>query len=153
MSERPRPAGRADPPPALLDTGLPVTLTRTSFGVAGTVAGPSGTVLLTVTLHAEPPEDDAPDAPDALLVVAAGVVDLCTAPLLEAALVDAVDRHAMVRCDLSDVRLLSAAGITALVNAHQRAAQAGCRLTVHGAHGITRRVLQITGVEHLLGGQ
>jgi anti-anti-sigma factor len=152
MSERLRLVTGADPPPPLLDTGSPVALTRTSLGVAGTVTGPSGTALLTVTLQAEPPAEDG--ATEAVLVVAAaGEIDLDTAPLLQAALIDAVDRRSAVCCDLSDVAFLSAAGIAALMSAHQRAAETGSRLTVRGAQGITRRVLQLTGVEHLLGGQ
>jgi anti-anti-sigma factor len=147
MSERPGPAGSADLPHHLLNTGVPVALTRTSFGVAASVTGPCGTALLTVTQRAEPPEEGDPPA---LLVIAAGEIDLYTAPLLEAALNDAVYRHTTVRCDLSDVRILSAAGITALISAHQRATETGSELTVHGAHGLTRRVLQVTGVERLL---
>jgi anti-anti-sigma factor len=147
MSERPRPAGSVDLPDRLLRTGVPVTLGRTSFGVAATVSGPGGAAELTVTLRGEPSADDDTQA---LLVVAAGAVDMYTAPLFEAALNDAVDRHTTVRCDLTDVRILSAAGITALISAHQRATRTGCRLTVCGAHGLTRRVLRITGVENLL---
>ena len=122
MSERPGPAAGADLPLHLLDTGAPVALTRTSFSVAAaTVTGPCGTALLTVTLQRARPEAPAEDDDtDAMLVGAAGAVDMYTAPLLEAALNDAVDRHPIVRCDLSDVRLLCAAGITALLNARDR---------------------------------
>jgi len=147
MPERPRSARSADLPHYLLDTGVPVALTRTSFGVTATITEPGGNALLTVTLRAEPPEEG--DA-QALLVVAAGVVDIYTTPLLEAALNDAVDRHSTVRCDLSGVRLLSADGISTLVRAYRRAAESGSRLTVRGARGHTRRVLEITKVEHLL---
>jgi anti-anti-sigma factor len=55
-------------------------------------------------------------------------------------------------CDLSEVTFFGAAGINALVIAHERAARAGSRLLIRGAHGITRRVLQITGLEDLLSG-
>jgi anti-anti-sigma factor len=149
MPEVPRPARTADPPPSPLRTGSRVVLDDTSLGVAGTVTGPSGTALLTVTLRTEPPENPAAQA--LLVVAAAGEVDVDTAPLLHAALADAVDRHAMVCCDLSEVSFLSAAGITALISAHQRAAETGARLTVRGAHGVTRRVLRISGLEQLLG--
>jgi anti-sigma B factor antagonist len=127
-----------------------VAPTRTSLGVAGTVTAPSGTPLLRVTLRAEPPEDGAVAA--VLVAAAAGEVDLDTAPLLQAALLDAVDRHAVVCCDLSEVGFLSAAGLTALLTAYQRAEETGSRLTIRGARGITRRVLQISGIEQLLGG-
>lgn len=152
MSERPRPTGGVDLPDHLFNTGVPVALTRTGFGVAATVTGPGGTALLTVTLRAAPPgTPPEEDGMQAVFVIAAGAVDMYTVPLLEAALTDAVDRHTTVRCDLGDVRIFSAAGINALISAHQRAARNGCRLTVHGARGLTRRVLQIAEVEHLLG--
>jgi anti-anti-sigma factor len=120
------------------------------LGVAGTVTGPSGTPLLTVTVRAEPADDGGASA--VLVVAATGEVDLDTAPLLQAALVDAVDRGVTVCCDLSGVTFFGAAGITALLTAHERAAEAGSLLTVRGAHGITRRVLEITGVELLFSG-
>jgi anti-anti-sigma factor len=128
-----------------------VALTRTSLGVAGTVAGPSGATLLSVTLRTESPEDGAARA--SLVVAAAGEVDVDTASLLSAALDDAVDRHAVVCCDLSEVGFLDAAGITALMRAYQRAKETGSLLTVRGAHGVAQRVLRICGVERLLGGQ
>jgi anti-anti-sigma factor len=149
MSERLRPAG-TDLAHSSVDAGAPVTRTRTSLGVAGVVTGPSGTALLSVTLRTEPPEDGAAEV--RLVAAAAGEVDLDTAPLLQAALLDAVDRHPVVCCDLSDVTFLSAAGLTALLTAYQRAQETGSRLTVRGAHGITRRVLQVAGVEQLLAG-
>ena len=151
MFERFRPASSADPPPSLGDAGGPIALTRTSLGVAGTVAGPSGATLLSVTLRAEPPEDGAARA--LFVVAAAGEVDVDTASLLYAALDDAVDRHGVVCCDLSEVGFLDAAGITALMRAYQRAKETGSVLTVRGAHGVAQRVLQICGVEVLLGGQ
>jgi anti-anti-sigma factor len=148
MSERLGRAGTESPPSAV-DTGAPVVLPRTRVGVAGSVSGPGGTALLRVTVSAEPA---GPGPAPAVLVAAAGEVDLDTAPLLQAALVDAVDRHAVVCCELSEVGFLSAAGITALLVAYQRAQATGCRLSVRGAHGATRRVLQICGIEQLLGG-
>jgi anti-anti-sigma factor len=150
MSERLRPVS-TDPPRSSVDTRAPVARSRTSLGVTGTVTGRAGTALLRVTLRVEPPEDCAAEA--LLVVAAAGEVDLDTAPLLQAALVDAVDRHAVVCCDLSEVRFLGAAGLTALLTAYQRAQETGSRLTVRSAHGTTRRVLQISGVEQLLGGR
>ena len=147
MPERPRLAGDIGPPHYVLDIGVPGRLTRTGSDVTTTVTGPCGTVELTVTLRARPPAEDATGV---LLVVVAGVIDMCTAPVLEAALSDAVDRHTTVRCDLADVRVLSAAGVTTLIKAYQRATRTGSRLTVCGAHGLTLRVLQVTGVDQVL---
>jgi anti-anti-sigma factor len=90
--------------------------------------------------------------PGDLVVWAAGEVDLDTAPLLRAALVHAVDRHPVVWCDLSRATFFSAAGVSALVVAHRRAARAGRRLHVRRARGVTLRVLDLTGLDRLLSG-
>jgi len=122
--------------PTREDPGRQVDARRCSgLDVAGTVIGPSGSPLLTVAVRAEPADDDG--ASGRLVVAATGEVDLDTASLLQDALVDAVDRHAAVCCDLSGVTFLGAAGITALLTAHNRAGEAGSRLTVRGAHGAT----------------
>jgi anti-anti-sigma factor len=142
MSERRSPATRNDASEAPGATGL---------GVAGTVSGPSGAPLLTVALRTEPAGVQA--GLDLLVVAAAGEVDLDTASLLEAALVDAVVRRPRVCCDLSDVTFLSAAGVTALLAAHVRAIETGCHLTLRGVNGSARRVLSVTGVERLFGGR
>ncbi|MCG5438107.1 STAS domain-containing protein [Micromonospora foliorum] len=86
-----------------------------------------------------------------VLIRAAGVVDLDTVDLLRGALLGAVDSHARVCCDLSEVTFLSAAGANVLVQARNRADARGCRLSVRGANGMVRRVLQITGLSWLLG--
>jgi anti-anti-sigma factor len=117
--------------------------------VAATVTGPSGTPLLTVTVQPERPDGSRPGP---LVVAAAGEVDLDTAPLLRVALFDAVDRRSVVCRDLTEVTFLSAAGVNALIAARNQALETGSRLTVRGARGITRRVLQVCGVERLLDG-
>jgi anti-anti-sigma factor len=154
MSERRwlRLSTRDDRRPSLVDADAPTGLSAGGQGleVAARVTGPSGTVPLSVSVRAALPDEAGVIT---LLVVAAGEVDLDTAPLLRAALVDAVDRRSTVCCDLTDVTFLSAAGVAALVAAHNRASTAGSQLVVRGARGTTRRVLQITGLEGLLGGQ
>src|SRR5687768_13751267 len=142
MSERHWPVIRNDAPAAPGPADL---------GVAGTVTGPSGTPLLTVAIRAEPAADQG--GPDLLVVAAAGEVDLDTAALLEAALVDAVVRRSRVCCDLTDVAFLSASRVGALLVAHVRAIETGCQLTLRGAHGTIRRVLSITGLDRLLDGR
>jgi anti-anti-sigma factor len=148
MSERPRRAGEADRPPSSVATDAPA-LTGNNLGVAGTVTGSTGAAPLTVTVRAESPKNGATEA--LLVVDAAGEVDLDTAPLLRAALLDAVERRSAVCCDLSDVAFFSAAGVAALVAAYRRARETGAHLTVRGAYGVTARVLKITGTEQLLG--
>ncbi|WP_196205625.1 STAS domain-containing protein [Plantactinospora alkalitolerans] len=87
---------------------------------------------------------------DRLVVVPAGYVDMDTAPVLESALVNAVDSHPEVCCDLAAAGFFSAAGIGVLLVAHDRAGRSGSRFSIRGAHGITRRVLRITQVDRLL---
>jgi anti-anti-sigma factor len=114
--------------------------------------GSSDRVLLTVTRHTETGGDESSgDQPAAavLVVAPAGEVDPATAPLLRAALLDAVDGYPQVCCDLTGVNFLGAAGVTVLVAALERAAGAGSRLRIRGAQGITERVLRITGVDRM----
>ena len=121
---------------------------RCGLEIIATVTGEDGTPLLTVSL---PGELHAEQAADQLVVVVGGEIDLGTAALLRALLVDAVDRHHLVCCDLRAVTVLSAAGLSALLDAHRRAEQTGSRLTIRGAHGMPRLVLEISGVDALLG--
>jgi anti-anti-sigma factor len=88
---------------------------------------------------------------DQLVVVTAGEIDLATAPLLLRTLLDAVDRHPRVCCDLTGVTFFSAAGLAALVTAHHRAAGTDRHLSVRRAQGITRYLLDVSGVGQLLG--
>ncbi|MFC6021348.1 STAS domain-containing protein [Plantactinospora solaniradicis] len=91
----------------------------------------------------------APISAGRLVVVPAGHVDMDTAPVLGSALVNAVDSHPEVCCDLAAVGLFSAAGVRVLLAARDRAGRSGSRLSIRGASGITRRVLRITQVERL----
>lgn len=76
-----------------------------------------------------------------------GEVDMATAPLLLDALDQAVDEHAeLIVVDLSQVALLSAAGVRVLCTAYARARAVGSRLVV-AATGPARRVLEITEVD------
>jgi len=146
---RRRPPTLSEPPPAPASARVPAAPTRDRHGsdAPATVTGLSATPLR-IARRAEPPAHSG--APGTLVAAVAGEIDLVTAPLLQAALMDAVDRHREVCCDLSGVTFFGAAGINALLVARERAARAGSCLLIRGAHGITRRVLQITGLEGLL---
>jgi anti-anti-sigma factor len=111
------------------------------------VTGSDGTELIKISRHREP----APAGDRALLVVdVSGDVDLDTAPLLNAALIGAVTENRQVCCDLTRVTFLSAAGANTIAAALRYAGEAGCAFTVRGVHGITTRVLQITGLDTVL---
>ncbi|MCF0091450.1 hypothetical protein B0E54_00257 [Micromonospora sp. MH99] len=102
-----------------------------------------------VARHTEPVNSSAAFSADRLIVAPAGYVDMDTAPLLGAALTNALDSHPDVCCDLAAVDFFSAAGVHVLLLAADRAKRSGSRFSVRGAGGITRRVLRITQVEHL----
>jgi anti-anti-sigma factor len=103
-----------------------------------------------VARHTEPINPSASISADRLVVVPSGYVDMDTAPVLGAALANAVDSHPEVCCDLAAVGFFSAAGIRVLVMAHDRAGRSGSRFSIRGASGITHRVLRITQVDRLL---
>jgi anti-sigma B factor antagonist len=84
-----------------------------------------------------------------LVLAAAGEIDLASAPLLRAALADAVASGcAEIWLDLSTVGFMDSTGITAIVDA---------RSTLDGRHfalicpdGPVRRVLEIAGVDRAI---
>ncbi|NYF59987.1 STAS domain-containing protein [Micromonospora purpureochromogenes] len=84
------------------------------------------------------------------VVNATGEIDLETAPALSAALTAAVQHDSWVCCDLSGVTFCCAAGVSVLLEAAHEAARVGHRFHVRGAHGVTARVLHITGAEGFL---
>ncbi|MET8359771.1 STAS domain-containing protein [Micromonospora sp. NPDC005171] len=103
-----------------------------------------------VTRHTEPTNLSSTISADRLVVAPVGYVDMDTAPRLGAALMNAIDSHPDVCCDLTGVGFFSAAGVRVLLLARDRAARVGSRFSIRGAGGITQRVLRITGVERLL---
>ncbi|MGI5211766.1 STAS domain-containing protein [Plantactinospora sp. CA-290183] len=115
------------------------------------MVGPGGTAPFTLSWHTEPAEPTNPTRDDQLIILPAGDVDLATAPLLQTALLTAVEQHPRVCCDLGRVTFFSAAGVSALLVAYNRAIQTGSRLTARRPHGITRRVLHLAGLEQTLG--
>ncbi|MFE9189235.1 STAS domain-containing protein [Micromonospora sp. NPDC007208] len=105
-----------------------------------------------VTRYTEPTNLSATISADRMVVAPVGYVDMDTAPRLATALMNAIDSHPEVCCDLSGVGFFSAAGVHVLLVAHERANRVGSRFSIRGAAGITQRVLRITGVERLLPG-
>jgi anti-anti-sigma factor len=95
----------------------------------------------------------------ALVVTAAGELDLLTAPALRTAIRAALDRPGIVVVDLSGVTFLSSAGLDVLVAANDTAAQtdqeaaggwrARLRLVL-GHERPVRRPMQIAGLDRAL---
>lgn len=98
----------------------------------------------------ESPGSSVDEPRDQMVLLTEGEIDLATAPLLERALLAAVEGHSRVCCDLTGVTFFSAAGLTALVTAHRRAADTGCHFSVRRARGITQRILHLSGIGGLL---
>jgi len=84
----------------------------------------------------------------------AGEVDLATADLLRTVLA-AQTTHAVqprrIDVDLAQVTFMDAAGLGVLVQAQRHAGRAGAALVVCNAHGIVRRVFDLTGLAGTFG--
>lgn len=81
-----------------------------------------------------------------------GELDLSVADVLEQQLMVAVaSADDAVPVDLSAVTYLDSTSVRALLRASSRAIESGKRLYVMNANGITRRVLEFSGVTDVLG--
>jgi anti-sigma B factor antagonist len=89
---------------------------------------------------------------DEVSVKLTGELDMSTADELRDVLIEAIGEPpaAAVDVDLGEVSFLDSSSIAALVKASNKAAEAGCRFSVSQAHGIVRRVLDITGLLDVL---
>jgi len=88
-----------------------------------------------------------------VVVEVSGDVDMLTAARLRVSLTEAIRLAGAgpVIVDLDRVPFLDSSGIQALLDGYHTAMVAGGTLTVRGAHGTVARVLQIVGVDRLLG--
>jgi anti-sigma B factor antagonist len=75
-----------------------------------------------------------------------GDLDPFTAPLLRERL-DDMEGVSELRLDVSDLRFIDSSGLRVLVIAHQKLAPNGGRLVLEGANDMTRRVIQISGLD------
>ncbi|MGC4789329.1 STAS domain-containing protein [Micromonospora sp. DT178] len=82
-------------------------------------------------------------------VRATGEVDIATVAAFRSALWDAPARP-VLRLDLSGVRLLSAAGVRALVGAHLRVRARGGELVLVRPDPVVERVLRATGLHRVI---
>jgi anti-sigma B factor antagonist len=94
----------------------------------------SALLVRTIPAHAPP-----------TLVTVAGEIDIATAPALRRHLSAVPDCHTVL--ELSDVRLLSAAGLTELVDLRDRLGRAAACLAIAAAPRHVRKVLAITGLD------
>jgi anti-sigma B factor antagonist len=85
--------------------------------------------------------------PMATLVTVAGEVDIATAPELRGHLLALPDRSVVV--DMSEVGLLSAAGLSVLLDLQDRLTRTGARVVLTNAAACVRRVLDLTGLDEI----
>jgi anti-anti-sigma factor len=116
-------------------------------GTAVSVAAFDGTVIATICRRLEPSRDPTDGAEPISVVCVDGDVDLDTAPLLEQALILAINDGPRTCLDLRRVEFFSAAGVHVLLTAHRHATRLGRSLALRGVHGITKRVLVIVGLD------
>ncbi|GAA4957610.1 STAS domain-containing protein [Actinoplanes utahensis] len=79
-----------------------------------------------------------------------GEIDADNIAVLRAVLLHSIATCPLVHCDLSGVTFLAAAGVNMLAAVARRAAVRGVRVELHGVRGLTRRVLEIAGLERVL---
>jgi anti-anti-sigma factor len=88
-----------------------------------------------------------PDEPGPEVVVGVqGDLDLDTAPLIQATLIQALADAPRVCLDLSEVRFFGAAGLRVIVGAREHAESLGRAFRLSGVHGTTERILVLTGL-------
>ena len=102
------------------------------------------------TPHFEIVSQLAPDG--AMRVRLSGDFDMNVGAELSDALVDAATNPAVTRVvvDLDDTEFLDSHGVAGLVAGYEEAARADMRFTVVNAHGMVKRVLDITGLSEVL---
>ena len=116
-------------------------------GAAATISDERGATLVTIVRHVEPKVASL----DTLTVFAVdGEIDVDTAPLLQAALMGALDGHDAVCCDLSHVTFFGAAAANTLFAAYRHAAARERTFLVRGAHGMTELVLTAVDPDGLI---
>ena len=94
-----------------------------------------------------------PSAQGVAVVHAPEELDLATAPLLHAALHKCIQAaHPTIHVDMSRVTFLDCRGISAVVMAHNVAAQRGLSLLVVCPSPVARRLLELTRLVDVLSG-
>jgi anti-anti-sigma factor len=132
------------------DTARQLPTAGDPIGVSATVAGFDGVVIGRVARHREAGLTGTARWQELTVISVTGDLDADTGPLLHIALTEALDANPNVCCDLSRVAFFGAAGANTVLAAHVRAAAAARRFTMRGVHGLTRLVLDITGLDEIL---
>jgi anti-sigma B factor antagonist len=119
-----------------------------SDSVTVTVTGFDGTVIATITRSLE--SASSAGEPAVVVISIAGDIDNDSAPALRQALLRVLRTGVAVCCDLSRVEFFGAAGANTVLEAHRQAAETGVTFTVRGVHGLTGRILDLSGITRQL---
>jgi anti-sigma B factor antagonist len=88
---------------------------------------------------------------EACVVRVAGELDIATAPTLESSLLHAMESGAAsIVLDLERVSFIDSMGLRLLMWAANESREDGDRLRIDCGVGAARRMIQLTGLEHLL---
>jgi anti-sigma B factor antagonist len=85
------------------------------------------------------------------VIVVAGELDIASAPLLQDAIERAREDDAEnLVVDLRDLEFMDVSGLRILIRAHERADEAGGRLTLANVRKPVKRLLTLTGASEIL---
>ena len=90
------------------------------------------------------------EGPGVTRVTPSGELDIATAPQLADALSEAARGSAAVILDLNELMFMDSSGLHAILSAHTRLNEAGCRLVLVAACHQVQRVFEVTGTEQAL---
>lgn len=80
-----------------------------------------------------------------------GEVDLATAAELRTRLEEGLDRGAKeIRLNLGETTFIDSTGLGVILGRYRRLQESGGRLRVEGATGVVRRLMDLSGLGHLL---
>lgn len=84
------------------------------------------------------------------LVFVEGELDLATAPALRDIVGALVDSCSHIIVDFAELRFIDSSGLSALVALHSQSTAAGVRFALRNPPPMVRRVLALTGIDHLI---
>ncbi|MEZ5321914.1 MAG: STAS domain-containing protein [Microthrixaceae bacterium] len=88
----------------------------------------------------------------AVLLRAAGEIDLSTSPTLATAVDEAcTGAETDLRMDLTEVTFIDSTGLREVIGAKTRVAERGRRFSIVGASRVVQRLLDVTGLTDFLG--
>jgi anti-sigma B factor antagonist len=85
-----------------------------------------------------------------MLLKISGELDLSTAPSLRAC-IDTVDPNVpLLTIDMGEIQFIDSTGLGLLAGTHHALTSGGRRLEIRSAHGHTRKLLEVTGLDQIL---